>query len=540
MIASLSTSKTASHLIRLSHWNTSAFSVWRLFPWLLLAAFSLRLTVAIFSDTLWRADESLAYLELAHRLVFGYGFVHEADAGIRTLLIPSIPGGILWLCSKLGLGYPEYYIPAVRAFNATLSLAVPIGSYVLCRRILSENTARAAFVIACFYYEFIVSSAHALAEFYATYFFFAAIALLHWPSNSLRNSAVGILLGCALVFRLHYGFAIALFGFYLLLVHRTLSERAYLVMGGLVAIAVWGLVDRITLGGWWQSAFNYWRSGISTLETIPRFGTNIGEQVVSMLIPSLGIFAIGSIWGIYSWKRLCPVIVPLLSVLFVHLLAPSIHVQYSNYNLAIVLCAVCIADMVQYRKINSTIVSSRISTRPFFGMIIFVLVTCFSITGVLPGLAYTEYGQNKYFSNRSDSTEAIKYLSKLPSENVKVVLYDRWEGVGRADGYYYYLHHNVPFVQPGANYMIPMEQIGYRAIGKLHSSHVITTASSCWPTFDIIYRSGAYTVLANRNSEIVPLPATSIDYMISPYREKLIAMTIEYSSERQKCIGERH
>ncbi len=519
----------------LERWNTSVFPVWRLFPWLLLAAFCLRLTVAISSDTLWRADESLAYLEIAHRIVFGYGFVHETDADIRTLLIPSMPSGILWLCAKLGLGYPEYYIPAVRAFNAIFSLAIPIGTYVLCRRILCENTARVAFVIACFYYEFIVSSVHTLSEFYATNFFFAAIAVLHWPSNSIRNASVGFLLGCALVFRLHYSFALALFVIYLLMVHRTFHARAHLALGGLFAIIVWGTVDRLTLGGWWQSVFNYWQAGISTLETIPRYGTYIGEQVVRMLIPSLGMFAIGTIWGIYSWKRLFPVIVPLLCVLLVHLLAPSIHVQYSNYNLAIVLCGICLADLVQHRKINTPSEANRIS-RAFIGIIMLDIVTCLSLASVLPGLAYTEYGQNKYFSNKSDSTEAIKYISRLPSAGVKVVLYDRWLGGGLADGYYYYLHHNVPFVQPGSNYMLSMEQLGYRTIGELHASHIITTAPSCWPTFEPIYRSGAYSVLANRRSELAPLPETSIDYMISTYRERLISMTIEYSSERQKCL----
>ncbi len=131
-------------------WQESGPGWWSWLPWLLLTGYALRLAIALTSDYFWRADEIFQYLEQSHRVVFGYGFVPwEYEAGVRTWLIAAVPLAVLLLCDALGFGHPDYYVPAVRALNATLPMLVPAGAYVLCRQLISERVARGALAIAC-------------------------------------------------------------------------------------------------------------------------------------------------------------------------------------------------------------------------------------------------------------------------------------------------------------------------------------------------------------------------------------------------------
>ncbi|MCY4325705.1 MAG: hypothetical protein OXC81_06755, partial [Betaproteobacteria bacterium] len=163
-------------------WQRRDEPVWKLLPWLLAAAWLLRLLAGLSSDYFLRADEIGQYLEQAHRLVFGYGYIPwEYDVGARTWLIAALPALVLFVCDALGLGHPDFYIPAMKVFNVTLSMTIPVGAYVLCRRLIGEKVARAACLVCCFWYEFIVFASHALSEFYAAAAFFAAAAFLKNP-----------------------------------------------------------------------------------------------------------------------------------------------------------------------------------------------------------------------------------------------------------------------------------------------------------------------------------------------------------------------
>ena len=214
-------------------WQSRDEPVWRLLPWVLAAAWLLRLLAGLSGDYSLRADEISQYLEQAHRLVFGYGYVPwEYDVGARTWLIAAVPAAMLLLCDALGFGHPDFYIPAMMVFNATLAMAIPVGAYVLCRRLVSESVARVACVVLCFWYEFIVFAAHTLSECYAAAAFFAAAALLKNPLGMGRAVAVGLLLGLTVALRVAYAPAVAGFGLVLLLLPLRAAERAGLLAGG--------------------------------------------------------------------------------------------------------------------------------------------------------------------------------------------------------------------------------------------------------------------------------------------------------------------
>ena len=90
----------------------------------------LRVGVAVSSDWIYRVDEIPEHLEQAHRLVFGYGIVPWGyHYGARNWLAIMPAATTLKLFQLMGLGHPDYYVPAVKILNATLSMAVPAGLY---------------------------------------------------------------------------------------------------------------------------------------------------------------------------------------------------------------------------------------------------------------------------------------------------------------------------------------------------------------------------------------------------------------------------
>ena len=237
-------------------WMQEDAARWRLLPWVLAAAWLLRLLAGLSGDYFLRADEIGQYLEQAHRLVFGYGYIPwEYEVGARSWLIAALPAAVLFLCDALGFGHPDFYIPAVRIFNATLSMAMPVGAYVLCRRLVNEPVARVACLVLCFWYEFIVFAAHTLSECYAAAAFFAAAALLKNRLGLPRAAAIGFMLGLTIALRLPYALPVAGFGLVLLLLPLRLSERAGLLAGGAAALLAWGVLDWLAWGFPWASMF---------------------------------------------------------------------------------------------------------------------------------------------------------------------------------------------------------------------------------------------------------------------------------------------
>lgn len=230
--------------------------LWKPFWLLLLVAFALRLAAAWHGHWFWRFDESFQYLEQAHRAVFGYGVIPwEYRHGARSWLVPGMVMPPLYVAKWLGVDHPWAYATMVNSWNALLSLSIPIGTYFIARRLLSEPAARWAFVFTCFWYEFIILAPRTLAEIYSAYFFITALALGAGAGRA-RWLGVGFLLGLMLAFRPHYAPLAMLAGAAGV---WQLPRRCVVlaVCGGVAALLLWGLVDKLTWGGWWISVVNY-------------------------------------------------------------------------------------------------------------------------------------------------------------------------------------------------------------------------------------------------------------------------------------------
>ena len=80
--------------------------------WILVLAFVLRAAVALFTDAIVQPDEIYQYVEQAHRLVFGWGFIPwEFQHGARSWRIAGAIAPILKACALVGLGGPGH-LPA--------------------------------------------------------------------------------------------------------------------------------------------------------------------------------------------------------------------------------------------------------------------------------------------------------------------------------------------------------------------------------------------------------------------------------------------
>ncbi len=518
-------------------WASTDGPPWKLFPWLLILAYAIRLAVALTSDYLWRPDELASYLEQTHRIVFGYGFIPwDIDLKVRSWLVAGLPIAVLQSFSWLGLDHPDYYVPAVRVINATVALAIPVGTYVLCRRTLGENTARVAFVISCFWYEFIVMAPHTLAEFYATSLFFAASALIKRCPSPTRVALIGLLLGLAIALRPHYALAISLFGLILLFLLRSFATRCSYLAGGLVAFVAWGLIDRLTLGGWWVSSYNYLIEVTTLFEHSPYTAPSIVVRLSRLFVPSLGLLYVAVIWGIFiCWKRLFVISLPLLGVLLFHFL---IHVgpEYSNYRLAVALAAICVADFALVVVARSTTFAA---VKQYTSIFAFAILSGLSLQGSLPGLKYTELAHNSYFNHITGVYGAYRQLSRLPREAVQGVFFDSWSS-GGTTGAYYYLHHRVPLIQPGTTYEGIIELKGYDAILEIYASHVVTNDPSCFVDYKEIGKSGVWFVLERQRELEFSMQDASqdmleLDLTPAPIHRTLKANQLTYYSWRNNC-----
>ncbi len=471
-----------------AQWEAADGPRWRLLPWVLLAGFALRLLVALTSDYTWRPDEVMQYLEQAHWVVFGYGVVPwEYVAGARTWLVSVFPMAVLQACAWFGMDQPDNYIPIMRTANATASLAVPVGAYVVGRRMCSETAGRAACIFGCFWYELIVLAPHTLAELYASYLFFSAWALLKRNMGPVRSLAAGLLLGLAIAVRVPYAVAVVPFGLLLLMMPLQLRSKMAGVAGAVLGLAGWGLLDRLTLGGWFSSLF-------TLLDHIPglRDGTVPRAEMLAILFwPSLGLLYLAAIWILLRWRRLLPVSVPFLLVFAFHVLYRHAS-EYSNFALVIMLAGAGTAFLWAEASPNLAAALSR----PFHaaGAAVVAVLSALSLMGFLPGYTRAEPQHNNYFFATTPDKVLFRSLAREPADAIKALLYDEPHKEVVLGGFYY-LHQDVPVYFPWRELDDWQETIGSGREPASYASHVITTLPECFPGFDLKETAGPMHLL---------------------------------------------
>jgi GPI mannosyltransferase 3 len=237
----------------------------RLAWWLLLAALAagaaLRGWLALTDAGIAWPDEIYQSLEPAHRLVWGRGWVaHEFRDGLRTWVLPGLVAGLLEVFRALGLSRPATYVPAAKLVFAAVGVLTAWATARLARRMgagpLESAAAGALWALAA---PAIYFAPRGLSEPLSAFPVTLGLACSLPGDASRRDRVVGAsLLGVAVLLRLQDALVcVTLVGAWL--ARRRWREAAEVTVVLLGWALVLGLLDRLTWGGWFHSAFAYWR-----------------------------------------------------------------------------------------------------------------------------------------------------------------------------------------------------------------------------------------------------------------------------------------
>jgi len=225
---------------------------------LLVAALALRIWAAFAFPSIYHPDEFFQYLEQSHRLAFGYGVVPwEYRLGIRSWLLPGVIAGLMRVTAWFG-GGASAYMAVVQVVLAALSLTIVAVAWLFARKISGRTAALIAAVFTAVWFELIYFSAKPLTESVAASALFCAAYFIGCGDIRRRGIAIsaGVLLGCALVLRVHLSPAVLLLG--LIALYRFPRPNVFYVVGGAAAMVIaGGLLDWATWGTPFQSM---WRN----------------------------------------------------------------------------------------------------------------------------------------------------------------------------------------------------------------------------------------------------------------------------------------
>lgn len=412
-------------------------SVYRKLCLLALAGLIIRLIFALNTENTHRPDEIYQFLEPAHRLVFGYGFITwEYRLGARSWLIPFFVSGPLFLCKFLHLDSPTIYIPLVKSIFCLLSVSVIFSSFVIGKQLISEKAGWLSAIFCTFWYELIYFSFRPLSDVLSTYLVLAAIACLLCKDRKAAPLAFGICTGLSLAIRLQL-FPVTI----LLLALAAVSfNRQQLLQGGAAFISVVvfaGLVDYLTWGQWFISYYNtflfQWVYKVSTL-----FGVQEPTYFVTTLFSnSVGVLPLAFLAGFFFWRRLWILILMVLVEIGMHSLAQ--HKDYRYIFVTVPLLLIIYAGVITL--FTELIDQGRMRLIPVTILSLMMLVI--SVAGFFNKLP----GESVVYpftplTETQDHKRAFLYLSQAKDVRGVCVIADvcRWYQAGG----YYYLHQNVP------------------------------------------------------------------------------------------------
>ncbi len=418
--------------------------MWRLLPLWLLVAFVLRAAVALAGDFLLHPDEIMQYLEPAHRLVFGNGVMFwEHYYGARSWFMPGLIAGVLWLCTLTGLDAPHVYIAVVKLFFCALSLLIPLGMYLFCRRHWSEHSARLALVLGVFWYELVAFAHKPMTEFVAAALVCALLAVmpLHAPSRDWRGWAAAGVLG-ALVVAVRFQYA-PLIGVILLVggyrAHTT--GRLAMIGGGAAVLCAVGALDTMH---WGVPFYSYW---INMEANLGLDKMRVGESPPWMmswqlLLASGGLLAVAAVGVIGNVRRRGFVLGLLVLIVILHIL-PN-HREYRFIFAAVPLWLMVFADVVAVASERLTPAGAWIRRA---GAGVAVLVSVAGLFNAIPSQnsIYRSFSkESSHFSFLRTRDPILQLYRRLSEDDAVRGLLDASRSYLTCGGYYY-LHRAIPF-----------------------------------------------------------------------------------------------
>jgi glycosyl transferase family 22 (putative mannosyltransferase) len=296
--------------------------MWNHFPLLIATAFAARVVVALYSEVAYHPDETMQYLEQAHRLAFGYGLIPwEYRFGLRSWIIPGFLSFIMSASAILGSDKPQIYIAATKIVLCAVSLSIPICFYLFSRRLLSESIARWASVFTAFWYEIVYFAHKPLADVLIFYPWCMAMAIAVNRSTMPRGIAFGAFTAVILAIRIQFAPAIAVV--WLTILFCWPWRQLWMCAFGLSAtLLVIGWFDQYTWGIWFApSIINYYMN----IDIGVAGGFGLAKSyyyAAALLITTGGLFAVSvggfalearKAWPL--WMTVLAVIIPLTFII---------------------------------------------------------------------------------------------------------------------------------------------------------------------------------------------------------------------------------
>ena len=230
---------------------------------LLLAAFALRLGVALALPSQGRPDEIFQNLEPAFGLLTGDGIVTwEWRQGVRSVLFPGFLSGLIWLGTALGFG-PAGYLALIWALLAALSTSIVAAGMWFGWRAAGAAGAVLCGVLLAVWPDLVWLGPKTLIEVQAGHL----LPLAMWLAATRgarpgtgRLVATGLLLGLAFALRFLYAPALGVVAIWAC----RLSPRAWLVLAASAAVpvAALGVTDWIAWGTPFQTIWRLYEANI--------------------------------------------------------------------------------------------------------------------------------------------------------------------------------------------------------------------------------------------------------------------------------------
>jgi len=471
----------------------------RLRVWHVLAlAFAVRFAVGLSTDSVLHPDETMEYLEQAHRLAFGPGMIPwEYDYGTRSWAPALFIAAALDAVRRAGFDAPQVYQPVVKAMLSAASLAIPYSAYRLGRALFTEHAGRVALIFTAFWYELVTYGHRPTIDAVAAYPAFGALALAFAQPRRRVTVGCGVLLGLTCVLRYQLAPAITVIG--LVAIWRWRWRAWPSVLAGLVVVVAGGALDVYTWGVWFASIVINWDFNIGqNLSVI--FGTKpFYWYAITVVVLSGGLCLAGALGLLLSWRQSWP-----LTAVALATAGTFSAVAHKEPRFVFLLTPLWLIGLAALTADRGRLLASALPrVAPAVAAFLVAGFSAVSLFGLFGRLPY----ENRYIGRQIARVPTREAYRALAAERDVTAVLDASATDADSSWYlapYYDLHQDVPLYWPLSNGFLIVQ-----ADPRRYVSHVITPASrSAPPGFQELTRVGRLTIWRRgdewRVTDIVP------------------------------------
>lgn len=404
---------------------------WPGLAWVVGGGFVLRLVVMLLTERSLHSDEIFQYVEQAHRLTYGYGYVPwEYVHGIRNWLLPGVLSLVLSACRWIGVTDPSFYIPAVQILACLCSLSVIYCAYQIGRTVCSERVGRIASLLIAGWYELVIRASSVTPEIFGAYLLMGAAACLVVKPSRKTALLLGLCAAGAAALRLQYApVAMVIVAVALRYTWQKRWSRGQLAIAaagfGVIAAFV-GWLDYYMWGSYFVSYTNNY-----LYNKVYGVSSFWGEQPVWMYLAYLGLYSGGLYWVAIANGLLRQSKPWLMLALLAAVILPHSLIAHKEYRFVFAAAPFCL--MLTAQAIDDLWRSGKGRN---WGKVIVRLAVFYSVAVLL----VTSF----FLDPKASQLQAYRYLNDQPELVSVLNLSAPWYTTGG----YYYLHRDVPIYFP--------------------------------------------------------------------------------------------